>query len=104
MTLYGTSGAVCPILEMGDSECSLMGLFRQPQYPDDAMARAKLTTTQRGYGADHQRERELRLQRYRPGDRCAHGRERMWWWPLELARKQLHRPHNADRTGYLQGL
>jgi hypothetical protein len=62
------------------------------------------TTTQRGYGSPHQSERQRRLQRYRPGDRCAHGGEQMWWWPLSVARRKLHLPHNATRTGYLPGL
>ena len=66
--------------------------------------RTRGTTTQRGYGSDHQREREFRLERYRPGDRCAHGGEQMWWWPLSVARRYLHLPHNAARTGYLPGL
>lgn len=62
------------------------------------------TTTQRGYGSQHQQERERRLAQYKPGDRCAHGGEPMWWWPLELARTHLHLPHTPDRTGYLPGL
>jgi hypothetical protein len=62
------------------------------------------TTTQRGYGSPHQAERERRLLRYRPGDICAHGGERMTWWPLAVARRFLDLPHNADRSGYLPGL
>ena len=62
------------------------------------------TTTQRGYGHDHQSERERRLLLYRPGDRCAHGGEQMWWWPLAVARRYLDLPHTADRSGYLPGL
>jgi hypothetical protein len=62
------------------------------------------TTTQRGYGSSHQSERERRLAAYKPGDLCAHGGEAMWWWPLDMARRYLHLPHNAARTGYLPGL
>jgi len=62
------------------------------------------TTTQRGYGPAHQAERERRLQLYRPGDPCAHGGEPLPYWPLPIARRYLHLPHTADRTGYLPGL
>lgn len=62
------------------------------------------TTTQRGYGSQHQAERERRLQRYRPGDICPHCGQRMHYWPLDIARRYLDLPHNADRTGYLPGL
>ena len=64
----------------------------------------KGTTTERGYGSSHQRERERRLQRYRPGDICAHGGEPLLWWPLRIARRFLDLPHTADRSGYLPGL
>ena len=64
----------------------------------------KGTTTQRGYGSPHARERERRLAAYRPGDICAHGGEPLQWWPLAYARRFLDLPHNADRTGYLPGL
>jgi hypothetical protein len=69
-----------------------------------ARVRWRGTTAQRGYDHHHQAERERRLKLYRPGDRCAHGREKMWWWPLSVARQFLDLPHNADRTGYLPGL
>jgi hypothetical protein len=64
------------------------------------------STTQRGYGHDHQAERERRLAAYRPGDPCAHcGRPITWPLPLTtLARQRIHLPHNATRTGYLPGL
>jgi hypothetical protein len=62
------------------------------------------TTTQRGYGAEHQAERERRLQRYRPGDICPHCGQPLAYWPLAIARDYLDLPHNADRTGYLDGL
>ena len=68
------------------------------------MARWQGTTTQRGYGAGHKRERERRLALYRPGDICAHGGESMWWWPVQVARQFLDLPHTADRAGYLPGL
>ena len=68
------------------------------------MARWKGSTTERGYGSGHQREREQRLKAYRPGDICAHGGEPMWWWPLAYARRFLDLPHMADRSGYLPGL
>jgi hypothetical protein len=64
----------------------------------------KGTTTQRGYGAPHQAERERRLNRYRPGDKCAHCHQPMTWWPLPVARRYIDLPHTADRTGYLPGL
>ena len=64
---------------------------------------ARGTTTQRGYGAAHQRERERRLRQYKPGDICAHGGEPLPY-PRETARHHLHLPHNAARTGYLPGL
>ena len=62
------------------------------------------TTTARGYGAAHQAERERRLKQYKPGDPCAHGGEPLMYWPLAVARRYLHLPHNASRTGYLPGL
>ena len=68
------------------------------------MARWKGTTTERGYGNAHQRERERRLRIYRPGDLCAHGGEPMWWWPLPIARRFLDLPHTTDRLAYLPGL
>ena len=68
------------------------------------MARWKGTTSERGYGSGHQRLREQRLQRYRPGDICAHGGEPLAYWPLAYARRYLDLPHMADRSGYLPGL
>ena len=62
------------------------------------------TTTQRGYGAAHQSERERRLKRYRPGDLCPHCMRPLTYWPLPVARRYLDLPHNATRTGYLPGL
>ena len=62
------------------------------------------STEQRGYGGAHKALREQRLLAYRPGDLCAHGRERLTWWPLSVARRFLDLPHNADRSGYLPGL
>jgi len=67
-------------------------------------ARGRASTHARGYGHSHQALREQRLAQYKPGDRCAHGGERMWWWPLSVARRYLHLPHTADRSGYLPGL
>jgi hypothetical protein len=69
-----------------------------------ARVRWRGSTAQRGYGQQHQAERERRLSAYRPGDRCAHGGEPMWWWPLPVARRYLHLPHLPDRSGYLPGL
>ena len=69
-----------------------------------ARVRWRGTTTERGYGNTHQRERERRLQQYRPGDYCTHGGEQMWWWPLRIARQFLDLPHTPDRSGYLPGL
>lgn len=69
-----------------------------------ARVRWRGKTTARGYGSDHRALRERRLSAYRPGDRCAHGGEPMWWWPLAVARRYLDLPHTADRTGYLPGL
>jgi hypothetical protein len=62
------------------------------------------STAARGYGRPHQAERERRLSAYRPGDRCAHGGERMWWWPLDIARRYLHLAHDHASGGYLPGL
>lgn len=62
------------------------------------------TTGQRGYGTPHRTERERRLQRYRPGDLCAHCGQPMTYWPLTVARRYIDLPHNPDRTGYLPGL
>lgn len=64
----------------------------------------KGTTAQRGYGWDHQQERERRLRQYRPGDLCVHGGEPLTWWPLSIARRYLDLPHTPDRSGYLPGL
>lgn len=66
--------------------------------------RPRLSADARGYGHEHRAERERRLKIYRPGDVCAHGGETLPWWPLQLARRFLDLPHNADRTGYLPGL
>ena len=62
------------------------------------------STTQRGYGSDHRRERERRLRIYRPGDICPHCGQPIMWWPLSVARQFIDLPHNADRSGYLPGL
>ena len=62
------------------------------------------TTTQRGYGAAHQAERERRLKQYKPGNLCAHCDQPMTYWPLAVARRYLDLPHNETRTGYLPGL
>lgn len=64
----------------------------------------KGTTTARGYGHQHQAERERRLNQYRPGDICAHCGQSITWWPLSITRRYVDLPHNADRTGYLPGL
>ena len=68
------------------------------------MAAVKARTAARGYGSRHRAERERRLAAYRPGDICAHGGEPLLWWPLTVARRYLHLPHTADRSGYLPGL
>ena len=75
-----------------------------PQRRARARKRWTGTTAQRGYGQQHRAERERRLAAYRPGDRCAHGGEPLWWWPLAVARRFLDLPHTADRSGYLPGL
>lgn len=63
------------------------------------MARWRGTTAERGYGNDHQRERERRLAAYRPGDPCAMGGEPLWQPP-----KELDVPHDHANGGYLPGL
>lgn len=68
------------------------------------MARWYGKTAERGYHSRHQAERERRLAVYRPGDICAHGGERLMFWPLAYARTMLDLPHTADRSGYLPGL
>jgi hypothetical protein len=57
------------------------------------------STTQRGYGNPHQRERKRRISTYQPGDVCAIGGERMFLPPayLDLA-------HDHVNGGYLPGL
>lgn len=67
------------------------------------MARWQGTSTERGYGHEHQKERARRLAQYRPGDICAHGGEPLNY-PVQVAARYLDLPHNADRTGYLPGL
>ena len=64
------------------------------------------TTAQRGYGPDHQAERERRLKLYRPGDPCAHcGQPITWPLPLtRVARGHIDLPHAPGKTGYLPGL
>jgi len=77
------------------------------------MARWKGTTTQRGMGSGHQRLRQHRLARYRPGDICTHGGEQMFYplpvqvrdrYGTRLVSPWLDLPHTADRSGYLPGL
>lgn len=53
------------------------------------------TTTQRGYGHDHQRLRKQLLARWRPGDICARCLMPMWGPPA-----YIDLGHTADRTGY----
>lgn len=67
------------------------------------MARWKGTTTERGYGHEHRKERARRLALYRPGDRCAHGGESLNY-PPAIAARYLDLPHTPDRAGYLPGL
>lgn len=62
------------------------------------------TTTQRGYGHQHQAERKRRLAAYRPGDLCAHCGKPMTYWPLPVARRYIDLPHTSDRTRYMPGL
>lgn len=62
------------------------------------------STEDRGYGHAHRTLREQRLAVYRQGDICAHGGEPLPWWPVQVARRFLDLPHNADRSGYLPGL
>jgi len=68
------------------------------------MARWQGTTTERGYGSDHQTVREQRLTLYRPGDHCNMGGEPMPWWPLAYARRFLDLAHDHVNGGYLPGL
>ena len=64
----------------------------------------KGSTTARGYGREHQAERERRLAAYKQGDPCAHCGAPITWWPVSVARRYLDLPHTADRSGYLPGL
>ena len=68
------------------------------------MARYQGSTTERGYGSQHQQLREQRLRQYQPGDLCAEGGEPLTWWPLSVARRYLDLPHDHDNGGYLPGL
>lgn len=71
--------------------------------PRRARKRWTGTTTQRGYGHDHQAERERRLAAYKPGDPCAHCGQPMAYSP-PMARQYIDLPHTDDRGGYLPGL
>lgn len=64
---------------------------------------ARGTTTQRGYGSQHQAERKRRLATYRPGDPCAVGGEPLAYHPRTAAR-WLDLAHDHARGGYLPGL
>jgi hypothetical protein len=59
------------------------------------MARWHGTTTERGYGHQHQAERKRRLARWRPGDPCARCGRPMYGPPalIDLG-------HTTDRTAY----
>jgi hypothetical protein len=57
------------------------------------MARWTGTTTQRGYGADHQRTRARLLSEFTPGQPCARCGQPIWGPPLDLG-------HTPDRTAY----
>jgi hypothetical protein len=64
-----------------------------------ARVRWRGSTTARGYGSPHQGERRRRAVRYRPGDICAIGGERMF---LPVAYLDL--AHDHVNGGYLPGL
>lgn len=63
------------------------------------MARWQGTTTERGYGWEHQAERARRVAAYRPGDPCA-----MCGRPMRCHPRYLDLPHDHRRGGYLPGL
>jgi len=67
------------------------------------MARWQGTTTQRGYGSDHQRERKRLLAQWRPGQPCARCGLPMWhrwlWRNGELA-SAIDLGHTPDRSAY----
>ena len=61
------------------------------------------TTTQRGYGNPHQRERARRLALWKPGDPCARCGQPIWYrWQWRNGQRvtAIHLGHTADRTGY----
>ncbi len=58
------------------------------------MARWTGTTTERGYGSRHQRERRRQLARWRPGQPCARCGHPMW------NPASIDLGHTPDRTGY----
>jgi hypothetical protein len=64
----------------------------------------RASTSSRGYGAQHQAERERRLAAYQPGDQCNMGGEPLRWWPLAVARRYLDLAHDHANGGYLPGL
>ena len=61
----------------------------------EAEAQARASTTERGYGADHQAAQQRVLRAFVPGQPCVRCFE-----PF-LNRLNLVLDHNADRTGYL---
>lgn len=78
----------CPVLvERGTGKC--------PECKQQA-ERDRGTTTQRGYGREHQQARVAALSRYQPTDPCARCGE-----PLGTYRKALDLDHTDDRAGYL---
>lgn len=55
-----------------------------------------LSSTQRGYGADHKKARAAAAQDHKPSDLCARCHK-----PLGPMSPALHYDHNGARTGYL---
>jgi hypothetical protein len=67
------------------------------------MPRWQGSAAERGYGAEHQRERARRLALYRPGDLCAMGGEPLPY-PKAIAAQWLDLQHDHANGGYLPGL
>lgn len=61
------------------------------------MPRRGPTTTQRGYGGQHQAARAWALSHYQQGQPCTRCGQAMW----ETDPRSLHLDHSDDRTHYL---
>jgi hypothetical protein len=76
-----------------------------PTWRDYQRWARKGTTTQRGYGGEHQRERKRRLAMWRPGDPCVRCGQPIWAVSITLAggsvMSLVDLGHSTDRSGYV---